>query len=634
MKLNYLKRSDMHCIRSGCRSWWVLSVVCLGVGLGGCRSARQHREKADEVAADIISKKQEEALGRTEPFTIERPSDILRRRLLEEQGLLCSSEASLGTDALTPIKHWPKDEYPPASSSLDANVPVEPNQLLRLALIDALQIGAHNSPDYQSQKERVFQAALSLDLARNEFRTIFTAQADSQLDSDTTGAHVVTSVGSGGSAGVTQSLKNGIDLSATVALDLFNLLTQGRTSSLGLSADTSVSLPLLRGAGRHIITEPLTQAEREVVYQMWSFDRYKRTFAVTVARDYFGVLRQMDSVGNARDNYRSAITSARWTRRRADAGRITEVEVDQAVQRELNARNNWISAQEQLKGRLDSFKVSLGLPPDALIELDPNDLAQLRKRSDETVEEMRVASQAVAAEKAPPADAPVELESAGRDGAGPFEIDEAVAIKLALENRRDLQVANGEVYDAQRTVVVRADALRTGLDIGGRATFADNDDDGSLGFRGGQYAALLSLDLPIERTRERNDYRNSLISLEQATRAVQSLEDQIKLSIRNQLRTLLESRVSVKIQAQSVVVAEKSVRGATLLVEAGRSQIRDLLEAQDAFLAAQNQLTAAVVNYRIAELELQRDLGLLNVNEKGLWQESSPEGVENDSDEQ
>jgi outer membrane protein TolC len=617
-----------------CHSLLAVSLLWGCTYLSGCRSPQDYREKADEVAAEIITQKQEEALGKTEPFTIERPSDILRRKLLGEQDLQYSSEASLGTDKLAPIKHWPKDDYPPTSSSADANMPVEPNQPVRLALIDALQVGAHNSPDYQSQKERVFQAALSLDLARNDFRTIFTAQADSQLDSDTTGAHAITSVSSSGSAGLTQSLKNGLDLGATVALDLFNLLTQGRTSSRGLSADLSVSLPLLRGAGRHIITEPLTQAEREVVYQIWNFERYKRTFAVTVARDYFGVLRQMDAVRNAQDNYRSAITSARWTRRRADAGRITEVEVDQAVQRELNARNNWISAQEQLKNRLDAFKVSLGLPPDALTELDPNDLAQLRKRSDEIVEEMRAASQAAAAEKAPPADAPVELEPAGSDGAGPFEIDESVAIKLALENRRDLQVTNGEVYDAQRAVVVRADALRAGLDIGGRATFSDDDNDGDLSFSGGRYAALLSLDLPIERTRERNDYRNSLISLEQAVRAVQTLEDQIKLSIRNQLRTLLESRESVKIQAQSVVVAEKSVRGATLLVEAGRSQIRDLLEAQDALLAAQNQLTAAVVNYRIAELELQRDLGLLSVNEKGLWREFSPEEIDNDSDEQ
>jgi outer membrane protein TolC len=208
---------------------------------------------------------------------------------------------------------------------------------------------------------------------------------------------------------------------------------------------------------------------------------------------------------------------------------------------------------------------------------------------------------------------------------------EIVAIKLALDNRLDLQVAVGEVYDAQRQVVVRADALRAGLTLGGSVGIDDDDDDGSLSFDGARYAALLSVDLPIERTAERNAYRNSWINLERATRGVQSLEDQIKLSIRNQLRTLLESRESLKIQAQSVVVAEKRVRSSTLFLEAGRIQIRDLLEAQDDLLAAQNSLTAAVVSYRIAELQLQRDLGLLKVNEKGLWQEFSPEGIDHDS---
>ncbi len=623
----------MHRIRLGCTLLFGLSVLGAIVGLGGCRSAQQHRENADEVAAEIIDAKQQEALGRTEPFTIERASDILRRRLIEAHHLAYSSPASLGTDELEPIPHWPDNILPAETAAPDANMAVEPNRPVRLSLADALRVGAYNSPDYQSRKEQVFQAALALDLTKNTFRNIFTAQADSEIATDTGGDTTITQVNSRGSAGVTRSLKNGLDLGTTIAFDLFNLLTQGGASSLGLQVDTSVSLPLLRGAGRHIVTEPLTQAQRNVVYQIWNFERYKRTFAIGVARDYFGVLRQMDSVTNARENYSSAIRFARWSRRRADAGRITEVEVDQAVQRELSARNNWISTQEQLKSRLDVFKTSLGLPPDALIELDPNDLTQLRKRSDEIVEEMRAATQAPA-ETAPPADAPVELEPVTREGAGPFEIPESVAIDLALEHRRDLQVANGQVYDAQRAVVVAADSLRAGLDVGGSARFTDDDDDGSLGFKGGRYAALLSVDLPLERTRERNDFRNSLIDLEQATRSVQSLEDQIKLSIRDQLRILMESRETVRIQAQSVVLALKTVRGATLLVEAGRSQIRDLLEAQDALLAAQNQLTAAVINYRIAELELQGDLGLLNVNEKGLWQEFTPEELNYDSDEQ
>jgi outer membrane protein TolC len=596
----------------------------------GCRSPVEHRGEADKVAAEIITAKQKEALGETEPFSIERPSDILRRRLLEQQNLAMSSEASLGTDRLKPVEHWPDPDYLQAKTSGSSeDLPIEPNTPVKLSLVQALQVGARNSLEYQSSKEAVFRAALALDLTRHDFENIFSAGADSTRSSDNGTDTTVANLNTNAAVGLSRTLKNGIDMSTSIAINLFNLLTQDRGSSIGLSTDASVSIPLMRGSGEHIAAEPLTQAERDVVYQLWVFERYKRTFSVSVAREYFSVLRQMDGVSNAEDNYRSAVASSRWSRRRADAGRIREIEVDQAIQRELGARNSWISAQEQLKSTLDSFKNIIGLPTDARIELDPNDLVQLRGRASTILEEMRTTSQQGISETAPPADAPIELIPASYEDAGPMEIDESLAVKLALENRLDLQKAIGSVYDAQRDVVVRADALRAGLTLGGTSRVQDNDEDGILRFDRGQYTALLTLDLPLERTRERNEYRNSLLSLEQATRSVQSLEDQIKLSIRRELRTLLESRESLKIQAQSVVVAEKRVRSNTIFLEAGRTEIRYLLESQDSLLAAQNSLTRAVVDYRITELELQRDLGLLKVNEQGLWREFSPEVISN-----
>jgi hypothetical protein len=45
-------------------------------------------------------------------------------------------------------------------------------------------------------------------------------------------------------------------------------------------------------------------------------------------------------------------------------------------------------------------------------------------------------------------------------------------------------------------------------------------------------------------------------------------------------------------------------------------------------LSAQNALIDAAVRYRITELELQRDMGLLQVDEKGLWQENIPQEEE------
>jgi outer membrane protein TolC len=587
------------------------------------------------VADKIIAQKQKEAVGKTEPLEIERPSDVLRRRLIADQNLPVSGPASLGTDALKPIPHWPKDQYPPESHSPDANIPIPSEKPLEISLIDALQIAARNSPDYQTHKETVFQSALALDLQRNAFRNIFSAGTDSSVSTDTQGDSTVTSASNSASAGVTRALTNGASVSALVGVDLINLLTQGGASSLGLSADTSVSIPLLRGSGRYIVMEPLTQAERNVVYRIWEFERYKRSFAVNVATNYLGVLRQIDALKNSESNYKSSIVSTRWSRRQGDAGRLPQIQVDEAVQRELSSRSGWISAQLQLDNALDSFKALIGLPVDARIDVDVKDLEELEKGGTKYVKLMQVAYQAGAAETAPPADANAVLVPPTKEDAGPYEIDELVAIKLGLEHRLDLWEANGAVYDAQRKVVVAADALRAGLTLGGSARYggatgAGTDRDIGLDPRRGRYSALLGLDLPIERTAERNNYRTSLINLEVATRNVQTLEDQIKSSLRSELRTLLQSRESLKISAESVVIAENSVRNEELSLQAGRVVIRDLLDAQDARLAAQNGLTAAIIQYRTAELQLQRDLDLLTITKEGLMQEFSPKEIKHD----
>jgi len=627
MKPNRLIRTAGRTVGPCCRLFAALLVLWSTLALCGCRTPAQYRENADRTAREIIAEKQQEALGKTEDLRIERPKDILRRRLLEEQGLPYFSEASLGTDKLEPIEHWPEADYPRAGSSPDAEIPIEPNQPLQLSLVEALQIGARNSDEYQSRKEGVFRAAFALDVRRNEFRNFFVSRISNTLSANTGADPTTGRADQSASASVDRTLANGASLSAALAVDLANLLTQGGASTIQLAADPSVTIPLLRGSGRHIVTEPLTQAERQVIYTIWEFERFKRTFAVGIARQYFSVLSQMDAVKNAEENYRGKIRSSRRSRRWADAGRLPAIQVDQAVQSELGARSGWIRAQLQLKDGLDSFKSSIGLPPDALIELDRADLDMLTAPAAQIVADTVREATTETAQETLPADAEVTLEAPNYEGAGPYELDESVALRLALQNRLDLHATNGRVYDAQRRVVVAADRLRAELTLGGSANFSDNDLDGNLSFDGGLYSTWLTLDLPLERTAEQYDYRESWIDLEEATRQVQSLEDQIKLSIRNELRTLLVSREALKIQAKSVAVAEKRVRSVGLYIEAGRAEIRDLLEAQDALLSAQDALTGAVVDYRIAELEIQRDMGLLEINTNGLWREFSPEDM-------
>ena len=616
------------------RSYTLVLVLCLTLfGQVGCQSPHQHRLEADKVASEIIQKKMQ-AIGRTGQFNIERPSDILRRRLLTEQNLFYAGPSSLGADQLEPIEHWPEKDSPKAEPLLDPIVtPEDSNEPLKLSLMQALQVGARNSFEYQTRKEDIFKEALDLDLERNEFRTIFATQVESLIETDMSGTRTVSGVEYGGSTDVSKKLASGVELTTGLAVSLANLLTLNQASAFGILGDATISVPLLRGSGRHIITEPLTQAERNVVYAVYQFERFRRTFAVSIAAEYLSVLRQLDEVKNNEENYRGLIRSAKRARRQADAGRLTEVQVDQALQDELRARNRWINATETYKRRLDSFKNLLGLPPDAGIEPDRSELQRLAAYSDrfsgnadgEQESETNVEAVAVAA------DAPVVLEPPDTENIGPLEIDETAALELAFEKRFDLMIAQGRVYDAQRAIVVLADALGAELTLLGSAELGGNrsigtaaSDDAKLRANKGIYSALLNLDLPFERTAERNAYRNGFITLERAVRDVQILEDEIKISIRNKLRDLLESREGVQIQARSVKLALKRVKSTNLFLEAGRAQIRDLLESQEALLSAQNALTAAIINYRVAELELQRDMGVLQVNEKGLWQEYSP----------
>lgn len=605
----------------------ILAAGLIGLSLTGCLSPTAYRRQADQVAGDIIEEKQLEALGHTEPFTIEPARDTMRRRLLLDQELPSRNPASFGTDRVPPIERWPEDPEPPSEA---AQGPwIGGDEAFSMNLETCLQVGARNSREYQDRKENVFRAALDLDLERDQFRNTYFGMLDTIFSTNLGGDDSVNGVVNTDTATLTRRFKTGAALSSRIILDLVQLIRGDRSESLGIFADATVSIPLLRGSGRHIVTEPLKQAERNVVYSIQSFERFKRTFAVQIATEYLSVIQLSDQVANAEDNYRRLIFLARRSRRLGDAGRLPEVQVDQAKQDELRARDRWISAVASYQRRLDNFKVTLGLPTDSRITLERGELQRLSEVSRVSLGQMALDAEAV------DADAPIELEAPTLEDGGPLEIEEARAILLAFENRQDLRTVEGQVFDTQRRVVVAADALRAGMNLVASGQFGERRGISTAGLSNselrpekGFYSAALELDLPFERTAERNIYRNSLIDFERATRAFQELEDQVKRDVRDGLRNLRQAGESYRIQDRATVLAQRRVDSTNLLLDAGRAQIRDLLEAQEALISAQNSLTAALVNYRISELELQRDMGVLEVDERGIWKEYLPNEIE------
>jgi len=366
-----------------CLAWLACLVSC---------TATQYREEADRVSYDAIEQAQQEALGRSEPFTIEQPADTLRRRLLLDQGLIHAGPISLGTRDLEPSEHWPDEAYlEEAETDGSAEGPAEVASGLRLSLMAALQVAARNNRDYQSEKEAVYQTALALDLERQFFRYTWSGATRSLFMSEL-GREVVDQDGNidtqtvrgiqdSASLELVRRFKNGITMTGLIGLDLVKMLTQDRASSRGAFFDGTLSIPLLRGSGELVVTEPLTQAERDVIYAIYEFERFKRVFAVSIASEYLGVLEDLDRVRNAEENYRGLITSTRRVRRLADAGWIPEIQVDQARQDELRASNRWIIARESYARRLDEFKLLLGLPTDAAVELKPEELTRLSDRA-------------------------------------------------------------------------------------------------------------------------------------------------------------------------------------------------------------------------------------------------------------
>lgn len=555
----------------------LLIIVVSASLLSACQGASGYLQQADEAAYSIIAEKQAE-IGVDTALMIDLPEQRLRQKLLIDQQLAVTSENT-------------------ATKFVADTAELRPDTVVTLSLLDALQVAAHNSRRYQGQKESVFRQALALDLERDGFRNSFAGLLSSGWSTDKSSGERVSGLTHSAQGTLSRQFKSGIAFATSIGLDLVQLLTANRVSARGVVADASLSIPLLRGAGREIVTEPLQQAERDVLYALWDFERFRRSFSVQVASDYLLVLERFNQVDTAFDSYQRLVASRQRARRLADAGRLPEIQVDQALQDELRARSRWVGAQQTSADRLDNFKLTLGLPVDARIELERSVLTELR-------------------------DSPVLTGSLTTD-----EIPVRLLI-AALDQRRDLRVAQGRTVDRQRAIRVAEDRLRgdvtllaTGSDGSRRSLASADSDDAQLNPDRGLYSAVLSIDLPLERTAERNILRNSWIDFEQSQRDQQQLSDEIKYQVRSAWRGLQQAFENIQIQSQALKVAQRRVASTDLFLQAGRIQIRDLLEAQDDLVSADNALVEAQVQYRIRAMELLRDLGMLEIDAAGQWLE-------------
>jgi outer membrane protein TolC len=179
--------------------------------------------------------------------------------------------------------------------------------------------------------------------------------------------------------------------------------------------------------------------------------------------------------------------------------------------------------------------------------------------------------------------------------------------------------AQDQVDDADRKAYVAADTLRAFLSVHGVANIQSQDGKPlKYDFRDLSWAVGADMTLPFERLPQRNQYRESLINEAAAMRSRDLSEDQIRADLRDDLRLAATRRDSYTIQQDAVDLAQKRIESTSLNMEAGRADTRDLLEAQDSLLLAQNAVTSALIDYTLARLNLFLDMELLSFDKDGI----------------
>lgn len=536
--------------------------------LAGC-SAKHYRRAADKEVYGILQAYEQQVLGETNAFTVNtRYSD-----------------------------RAPKD-IPPSEIISDRTAT---NRRV-INLEEALRLAVLHSREYQTEKERLYLEALSLTGARYEFTPQFIANSTAQVEGfestvtqtkngEPRRVDTHTLRGSVGSqVGVSQLLKTGGQLSLALGNDLVRYFTGkpdgvARNSAINILS-VNLSQPLLAGFGiNNPLVEALTQAERDVVYAIRTFSVYQEQFAVDTVNSYFDLLTLKDIVRNNYRNYTNRVEFTVYLDARS-VDRERKSNVDDARTAELSARTSYINSLASYMTQLDAFKIRLGLPIAEDLFLDDRDLDNLIQA-----------------------------------GLPQVNLSREAAFKLALQNQLEILNAIDRFEDSKRKVRVAADQLRAELGLFSNASLSSEGPDDYSNFDPDKirYTAGVRLNLPIDRLRQRNTYRATLISFESQIRSLGLVLDNYKNRIDRGLRTIEQARLNYLNGLESLNVAKRRVENNSMLLEAGRATPRDLREAQDSLIDAENTLSVLYAAYLNARLGLMVNIGVIEIEPASFW---------------
>lgn len=578
----------MSCIRLLSRSWTTVALrrratvwLLLTMVLTSC-TANYHRRSADRESARILREKTGKVRNMDAAFTIE-------------------PQPALEISSLPPAPTPPEFLGPEAAAEKDARV---------LNLDSALDLAVRQSREYQARKELLYLESLDLALVRHTYRPIFAGRGGADIEEssaetragkdpitgeDKTAVRNASRLISGRVAlGAGWLLATGARLTTEFSSSFFRYLSGGSINARQNERSTlgaQIVQPLLRGAGFKATRENLTQAERELLYALREFAQYRQDFAVQTATAYYGVLAARDAASNSYLDLQRQRQNVSRERAFATEGQRPLAALDQLRQAELASETRWSESIRTYLEALDRFKISLGIPVTTPLVLDDRDLSGLK------------------------------IIEAG--------VPVGEAMTVAQNFRLDLQTSRERTEDSSRRIPIEKLNLFPQIDAAAAASFSDNTQQGVAipTPRNYQWSAGLDVDLGLDRKAQRNAFRRVLIAADRAQREQALAEDNVRLQIMTDWRSLAQTRRNFENTELAVTLAERRVEEQTLRMELGRGQPRDLLDAQADLNNARNGRTTAVVAHTLARLRYWRDMGLLWIYDNGTWDTPAPESA-------
>ncbi len=587
----------------------------------------------------------------------------------------------------------------------------------KLNMAQALTLGLINARVYQYQLESLYLAALPVTLQRFSFTPQFIVGL-SPVTPTTGPTSVPTATGSGLAATVNPANAFSYRTRAT-GLGQQSLLNIGSVAAVGKSFDmgakvlagfasqvvfnfTGVNprqptvqsflpiqafLPLLRGGGRAVTLEGLTLAERQLLYQIRSFAKFRQEFLITLlaggstpnfgtglASPGFstpnsgnvdpttGFLNVVEDIMIVENNQRNVQTYEQFFKVyteliKGEASGLTQLQLDQLDANLQNARITLLQTRNTFRGDLDAFKLQMGLPPDTPLMVERN---LTRRFSDvyNSIETWARKPGRQLAELNTIAARLPELEDVLVDGhscvatfrdRSEQNLEDLLiaAERVSLENRLDLMNIRAQLYDAWRQIRVAANALKGVLNVNITnqiltPTNTGNTNPFAFLDTAKQFSLVLNAELPLVRIAERNNFMTQLINYQRQRRSLQGQEDFQKLQLRNDLRGLQVSYLQYEIskrnfvlfarqkdQAFENIVAPPQGGGAGGAGNAGTNasaavQTQNLTSAQNSLIQLENNLVSQWYGYQQARLIVYRDLGTLPYDEWEAFYEIFP----------